>query len=528
MKKIIGLVVILAALVLGSYYGMGLITERTIEKNVEVINQSNGLYVDIPQYNRGWFTSSAVLNWRLHVPEHLTKDQNGQSITVPAQDYTLQMPLTIYHGPIIFSDNGVKFGLGYAHSDIAMPPAFDEKFANLFTGESTKPKLSLNLFVNYLNNSQLHLDVPAFKLIAKQGGNQFEWDGMDSHISVSSSLRNIDGGLTIDGASLSKNTTKATLAKVSSSYNLHQTDEGLYLGEASLSLPSFLITENGQPVFDLEQFDMNSSSDIQDGLFNTSFKASLKKVVAQGKTYGPAALEMSLKNLDAQVLAEINTQANAMQQGTDAQRQQALIAILPNLPKLFSKGAQFGITKLSFVVPEGMIEGDLLVSLPAGDVGNPFQLVQKVQGHGKLKMPATVVKSVLVTSIKQKLQSQQQQQPSLQQAMVQQMKSNEKAEPQTTTPAQPQTTTQDQAATSTTQDNQPAPAPTTATSDQTKPLSAEEINQQAVTEADQKLSAMTQVGLLTLQDNEYVIEVNLEQGQLTVNGKPFTQEMVQF
>ena len=36
MKKILGLVVVIAALVLGSYFGMGLITERTINKNINV------------------------------------------------------------------------------------------------------------------------------------------------------------------------------------------------------------------------------------------------------------------------------------------------------------------------------------------------------------------------------------------------------------------------------------------------------------------------------------------------------------
>ena len=47
MKKLIGLVVIIAALVLGGYYGMGLVTERTLKKNVAIINQSNCLFVDV-------------------------------------------------------------------------------------------------------------------------------------------------------------------------------------------------------------------------------------------------------------------------------------------------------------------------------------------------------------------------------------------------------------------------------------------------------------------------------------------------
>ena len=73
MKKLAGLIIILAVLILGGYYGMGVLTERTIKKNIEVINQSNGLFAQIEQYNRGWFSSDAKIKWRLHVPERWLK-----------------------------------------------------------------------------------------------------------------------------------------------------------------------------------------------------------------------------------------------------------------------------------------------------------------------------------------------------------------------------------------------------------------------------------------------------------------------
>ncbi len=535
MKKLIGLVVIVAALVLGGYYGMGVVTERTLKRTVDIINQSNGLFVDIEQYDRGWFTSTALLNWRLHIPERLVKDQNGQSTTVPAQDHKIQMPLTIYHGPIIYSDTGVRFGLGFAQSELLMPTAYMQKFSNLFTSESDQPKLRLSIFVNYLNNSRLHIGLPGFKLIAKQGGDQFEWSGMDSDFSVSSNLRNIDGSVTIDGASLIKNKMKATLGKVSSDYDLHQTDSGLYLGDASLSLPSLVIAQNDQKVFELEQFSLRSNSDIESGLFSSYFQTSLDKLTMHNKIYGPAILEMSIKNLDAEVLASINEQANKMHQGaSDSERQQALFALLPQLPKLFSRGAQFEISKLSLVMPEGAVEGDMLVSLPQGDSSNPFQLLQKVQGRGKLKIPAPVLKEFMTLSIKQKLISQ----PSMQQAMVQQLQNNAAAQTPAAAPTDPQTA----APTGTPAVTTPPPADPalaataaqpqatapTVTQDPSKPMTVADIEQQAQAQTDQKLSALVQSGLLSLQGNEYVIEVNFVQGQLSINGKPFNPAMIQF
>lgn len=529
MKKLIGLVVIVAALVLGGYYGMGLVTERTLKKNVDVINQSNGLFVDIEQYDRGWFTSTAVLNWRLHIPERLVKDQNGQSTTVPAQDHKIQMPLTIYHGPIMYTGTGVRFGLGYASSDLSLPPMYVQKFSNLFTSASDQPKLRLSIFVNYLNNSRLHIGLPAFKLIAKQGGDQFDWYGMDTDFSVSSNLKNIDGNVNIDGASLIKNKMKAMLGKVTSDYNFHQTDTGLYLGEASLAVPSFTVAENDQKVFDLEQFALSSKSDVEDGLFSSYFNSSLNKVTVRNKIYGPATLEMSIKNLDAEVLANINEQANKMQQGsTDSERQQALFAMLPQLPKLFGKGAQFEISKLSLTMPEGAVEGDMLVSLPKGDAGNPFQLLQKVQGHGMLKIPAQVLKDFVVISLKQKLISQ----PALQQAMVQQMQSNDPTQTSAAATSEQIQSVQapgDASAHAVTATQPQANTPADQVNpDQVKPMTVADIEQQAQAQADQKLANFVQTGLLSLQGSEYVIEVSFLQGQLSINGKPFNPGMLQF
>jgi uncharacterized protein YdgA (DUF945 family) len=495
MKKLVGLVVVLAALVLGGYYGMGIATERTVKHNLEAVNKSNGLYVNILEYKRGWFTSTAQLDWRLHVPERVVKSSDGQSQTVAAQDYKMQMPLTIYHGPIIFANGTVKFGLGYANTDIHLPPQYNEKFNTHFTTESTQPVLDLSLFVNYLNNSKIEMAVPTFKLIAKDGG-QFDWKGMNSSVNVTSDANQIDGDFTVDGVQFSKDDTKAVMGEVTSEYDLHKTNTGLYLGDASMSLPSLVINQKEEKLFELTQFDVHSSSDIEEGLFSSHFKSSLEKIVAQGKTFGPGNLEMAIRNLDADVLGKINQQVNQAQVGTEVEKQQALLAILPEIPKLFSRGAEFEISELSFTMPQGTIEGNMLVTLPKGDSSNPFELMQKVQGKGKLRVPADVIKLVLNQANKQKLSAQ---------------------------------AASTQPATDTT-----AVTPTTATTDTTDTTAAStatpaaDVDAQATAMTDQQIASILQSGLVVKDGDYFVIEVALNQGNLQVNGKPFNPAMVKF
>ncbi|MDI1351941.1 MAG: YdgA family protein, partial [bacterium] len=417
MKKLAGLVIILAVLILGGYYGMGVLTERTIKRNIDVINQTNGLYADIQQYQRGWFSSDAQIKWRVHVPERIVKDANGVSQTVAAQDYQMEMPLKIHHGPFIYSNKNLRFGMGFAETVFALPAQYTQPFDAQFTKESTKPQLDLNIFVSYLCKSTVELTLPTFKLIAKDGSVNFDWLGMESTMTMSSNLDKVNGDIVIDGMSFVKADTKATLGKVTTEYNLHKTSSGLYLGDASFKLPSMNVTVKDQKMFELNDFSLESDSEISDNLFSTHFNVTLKSIFANNKTYGPGDIEISLRKLDADVLAEINRQFTAMQNGDDAQKQQAMMALLPQVPKLFSKGAEFEISKCTFVLPEGTIDGNLFLSLPQGDSTNPFELMQKVQGKARIKMPVAVVKQLMQQTVMQQMSKQ----PELQQALIQQL-----------------------------------------------------------------------------------------------------------
>ncbi|MGL5743262.1 MAG: YdgA family protein [Legionella sp.] len=512
MKKFTGLVIILAVLILGGYYGMGVLTERTIRKNIEVINQSNGLYAEIEQYHRGWFQSEAKIKWRLHVPERVVKDANGQGQTIPAQDYKMEMPLTINHGPIIFTDHHLRFGLGYAEAVFPFPTEYNDQFNAQFTSDSVKPQLYLSIFVNYFNESTVDFTVPNFKLVTKDGSSQFEWQGMDASTTMSSGMKKVEGKVVLSGLNATKDDTKVALSKVSSDYDLHETPAGLYLGDANFSLPSFQIFVKDQKMFELNDLAIKSDSDIEEHLFNTHFNVSLKSMLVNGQNYGPGDLEVALRNLDADVLAKINQQTTAMQNGNDMQRQQAMIALLPELPKLFSKGAEFEISKLSFKIPQGQIEGNLFVTLPKSDNANPFELMQKMQGKAKLQVPVEAVKAIMKQSIMQQIAKQ----PELQQTLTQQLQSsqNKKA-----TPAAAQGNN------AANQVGQVQVGQAQGSQANQQPLSVEQL---ATMQTEKQLNALQQAGLVVVQGTDYVVEVNLDQGKFTVNGKPFDSATVKF
>ena len=497
MKKVVGLLLILAVLLLGGYYGMGVVTEKTLTKNIAVINKSRELSLELKEYHRGWFKSNALLNWTLHLPERKITDTAGLVTTTPAQDYTIQLPLNIYHGPIMLADNQMLFGLGYASSDIALPQMYLDEFKRKFTDESTPPLLKMTMYVNFVNNSTLKLSLPSFKLISKEGNSQFEWQGMMSDVNLSSNLDNFRGHVTITGFNFSKGKANAVLENASSDYDLHRTSLGLYTGDANLFVPSLVVTQDTKTSLEVKSLDLHTSSQVNNGLFDSHFKTTADRIAVEGRVHGPVLIEFSVNNLDASVLAKINEQANMMQQGSDAQKHEAMLLMLPELPKLLSKGAQFNLSELSIGMPEGVIKGNLLVSLPNADAGNPFQLIQKVQGEGKLEIPEVVLKHLLNDSIKQMLQNQ---------ATVKEITV------EATTPAE---------ATK-------VPSASVASDKAIAPLPTVDVEQQSIAQTDARLAALVTSGVLSLNGTNYVIELKLSQGQLLVNGKPFNSGMLQF
>ncbi|MBN9231099.1 MAG: hypothetical protein BGO90_08770 [Legionella sp. 40-6] len=481
MKKLAGLIIILAALVLGGYYVTGYLTEKNIRKNVEAIDKTNASKVAIKEYKRGWFTSDAVFDTQMHFPEQTISSADGQVKKIPAQDYNLELPIRIYHGPVILSHGKVHFGLGYAESVIPFPKQYDADFNTVFTEQSQKPQLDLSLFVNFLNQSTFNAEVPAFNLFGKADNLRINWLGLDVKNTMTPEMDKLNGGMYLKGVQVSKQDMNADLDKLTVDYDLKLLPSGLYIGRGDFLLPALKVEAQGKKLIELSNLDFKSGSDIHDNLLNTHLDLTLQSLFAQDRSYGPGELKLAIRNLDADILARINKQTAGMQNATDLQRQQALIAVLPEIPKVFAKGAELEISKFDLKLPQGVMEGNLFIQLPVEDSANPLMMMQKIHGKGHLKVPAAAVREVFQKSVMQQMAKQ----PEYQQALTQEL-----------TP--PGAT--------------PAPG-------------AEQL---AAMQADKQLNLLQQNGLVVAQGSDFVLDMTLEQGKLMVNGKPFDASMLKF
>jgi uncharacterized protein YdgA (DUF945 family) len=478
MKKGIVTIVVLAILILGGYYGMGMMAENNIRDNIEVINQTPNVKVQIDDYQRGWFSSKAKLTWVWDIPQPKLK---------PSKLLTFKMPIKVAHGPFIFGMNSPIFGAGFASSKLDIPQEYKKQYESLFSQNSTKPTLNVTLFIHYFGSSDFSLEIPKFTLIPKKRKAQFEWLGLKSVASMSSGHDQVSGNLIVNGMKFTNKRSNATVAKFTSNYDLRKNENGLWLGKANFDFPSMEVTKGGQKRLQVVNFKMSSDSDVAEGLFSSNMKTSLDKVVIDGKDYGPGVIDISLTNLDATVLAEINQILSQMGNAPEQERKMMLFRLMPQIPKLVANGAVLEISKMSFAMPQGKIDANAKVSLPKGAKKNPLMMLQQIEATADIQVPISLVKETMKGIVRQQLKKQQMMQSAIVNQMQQQIP----------------------------QDN--------SNPQQQQPI---DIDTQVNTTVSQRLAQLIQSGIITQQGQNYSVVMNFSNGKLTINGKPFTPSMI--
>lgn len=463
MKKWTGFFISLAVLILIAYYVMGFIMQSTLNKNINSIPKTPIINVHLDKYQRGFFSSQTILTLKMHVPAQKITDKNGIAKIEPAADLDISIPLTVKHGPIVFNDNGIRFGIGQA---------------------TTQPETHYGVLVNYFNETVLSYALPSFDIHGTDGSNegrfQLNWLGVNALLSVSASLDKINGNFNLYGLNGSTGNTRVKIGEVTHTLKLKRHQDWLWLGQSHVNVSSATVSEMSEKLFDLEGFDLKLSSNITEKALNFNCELSLQKLVANNQTYGPGIFKLSVKNLDPVVMATLYQQELNMLEN-DSDSNLTMLALITEFPKLLAKGPILELSEITLNVPEGQIIGNLKLSIPENAGNDLSQIMQKIHGEGHFKAPIAVIKALMVASIKNNLAN--------------------KVEP--TSPIVPHKSTT----------NRPSPVT--------------DANDEAPKQADKILQNLASKEFLKVDGTAYVLTFTLENQQFIVNGQPFNPNMLQ-
>jgi uncharacterized protein YdgA (DUF945 family) len=404
MKKLMSVLVLLFTLILGSYYFMGWGTERVLRNNLAIMNHNHGNIIELKTYSRGWFTSDALIKWVVKVPEPATF-RIPHSLLMSDRVYVTEIPLHIFHGPIAWPKHKFRFGLGYVESRVLIPTLYDREYNSVFDkNHSVKPVLKITALVSYLANTRLQLEIPAFSLLKQNKTDQFKWLGMITDVKLSGNKTHLAGHLAVDGFSWIEGEMRGVIGSVKSEYNLRRTLDNVYLGNAHLQLASGTLIKGHQQLAQVNDADFSSENNVQDGLFHSRLLFSVKNLAVNRFKFGESHADVSVTNLDSKTLENMNRKVTQSHSHAQEDKQRTLLALVPDLPMLLSKGAQININNLQLTLPEGVLKGNIHISFPTQAVYNPLQMMQKLTGNGTIRLSSNLVKNWLQNIIKAKLQ----------------------------------------------------------------------------------------------------------------------------
>ncbi|CEG55626.1 DUF945 family protein [Legionella fallonii] len=461
MKKWTGILLSLVVLFLLAYVITGFIVKNTLNQNVDSLPQNSILRIHLGNYQRGWFSSQAILSIKMNIPAQERTDVHGITKMQPPMNLELNYPLIIKHGPVICTDYGIRFGIGYV---------------------TTQPQSHYNVLINYFNETWFRYAFPAlsFKGGSDADSVDFSWQGLSATLGTSSSLNNLFGDFTMYGLNAAAGNVTFQLGTIADEFNFIHASNGLWPGKNHFSLLSAAMSQGDQKQFELDGVDLVSSSDVTEGLLSFDFNLSVNKLLVDNKTYGPGIFKLSVRNLEADAMARINKRALSA-----VQSNQSSVLLVPellsNVPLLLSKGSELALST-AVDLPEGKITGDFKLALPKMDVSDPSQLLQKASGSGQFKAPIAVVKELMMVLLK-----------------------NSKQE---------NTATQSSSASP---DSTATRLPPISSVTNTATNSDAEMQKQV----DKLLQSLIEKGYIKVEGNTYVVNLKIENQQIFVNGQQF-------
>ena len=356
MKKIIITVVIIAALLFAVTPNfIGQRAETEFKNLYSQIDNSQEFSVAVTDYQRGWFSSTAVVELVVDLTQF--DPQATEQIIFKLQN-------EISHGPLLTEVKAMELGLVDINSRIEFPdvmlkemPEFNESFNELVTIQN-----------------RMYFDGSMFGLVEMQ---EFEFKDTDVNLTISpakfEAITSAQGRILStgfwDGMSISDNGTFGiTFGKMlldfdmtSLSGNLYDTT-GIYTGTSNMSIAEMRMTGQELPgVIVLNDITLDSKSSVADELLSFDINMGVSEIDAMGMSFTQLEFNQTFSNLDIKALQEMNAFLSA--QTTDEQ----LVAQMGELTRiamtLLEKQPVYEMRQLGVMTAQGAINSSMTARL---------------------------------------------------------------------------------------------------------------------------------------------------------------------
>ncbi|OIO71737.1 MAG: hypothetical protein AUJ56_03430 [Zetaproteobacteria bacterium CG1_02_49_23] len=264
MKKIIIIAIVLAISLISPAL-VGNMAHSAYQRGIENAPvTANSMNLTQKDYAQSWFTSTALTELRLN-----TGDAELDAIK-------LVLNSQIQHGPLLLTDDGIKFGMAYIHTNINVTglPAKAQRF---FNKHLPADAISDTTLIDFQQLAHDRLSIAAFQLDDEKM--HISVGSIEAHATSALDYSTLRGDYTLLASALSNDDINISLTDTSGKFDYHLSSEDMLIGKSSLSLPLILaVTKQGK--ISLEQLSFSTDGEEQNGKLNMSEHISIEKITA--------------------------------------------------------------------------------------------------------------------------------------------------------------------------------------------------------------------------------------------------------
>lgn len=378
MKKlfIVITLIVVAALVAPKFIGG--VVETEYKSALNKMAENPAIVINSSTYSLDWFSGKVVTDISI-----LLHDAEVDDIKLIVED-------NISFGPVIFTDNGVKFALSYSQANINFKELLlDEEIANFIqdkiklTGLMTFSKDIVTTLVideiseevdgNKVRSSQA---VGEFVLEdEKRAYGEFNW-----------------GGLTVNG-----NEDNITVGATNFSFDQTLIAGNYYQGNAiSTGDFNFVISSvnvndaAGNSVLEMSNLVVGAIASVHDDLMKIAVNYGADEVKSAGQQFNNAKLIIEFDKLDVKTIQEVNALlATLPVDGDNMFNAQSMEKLSPLVTKLLANDPVLAIKDLSVETPEGKITSAMNMTIDNNvfDANNMMSIMAAVIADANGKAP---------------------------------------------------------------------------------------------------------------------------------------------
>lgn len=404
MKRKVGLYIVLLAIIIGGApYFTGYLVETKFQDVVKVASEFEPVDIAILEYQRGWRKSYAKTRVTFdgkYLQKFIRALEKNATPEFTQSGLSVVLEHEIRHGPFVqLKDDNYRdwlFALASIHSKLFLT----ERAKEILTSEFGDPELlDLHGEMSIEGDVRSKIIGKALKWKEADGKEHVIFKGLQANWRLTRDMKRFEGELTIPGFDFDWEGKHYSAEGLIFKSERYKSPEGLWLGKGTFTMERMEMQDPKKDSWSVSTLSAGGVIDAESGMIDSSGTLSVEQFKYAGRLWGPMNFALSSKNIEAQVMKALLEMGKKMQM--EEQPNPIYVQnIIGLLPQLLKTRPEFHIDSMHVHTDQGDVKGLFnfaVGGMQAHDIHNVPQIIQSIASKANLLLPKTLLREMLMS-----------------------------------------------------------------------------------------------------------------------------------